>query len=76
MMQSNSVSKHSVADLHSGRPILNVVAAEINFGIFSCRDYRGIAIIGGQYRMVFTARFHNFPVGGSYFILSTIYSRT
>jgi hypothetical protein len=68
MIQSNSgkmehiaPSKPSLADLHAGQPIRDVVTAEMEFGISYFRDYFGIAIKGGQYHLVFTARFQRAP---------------
>jgi hypothetical protein len=68
MIQSNSgtievtsPSKRSLADLHGGQPILDVVKAEMDFGISFFRDFCGIENRGGQYRMVFTARFQEAP---------------
>ncbi|KAF4230399.1 hypothetical protein CNMCM6457_005975 [Aspergillus fumigatiaffinis] len=65
MIQSNSgtmevtaSSKPSSAD---PQPIRDVVAAEKNLGISYFRDYCGIEIIDGQYRMLFTARFQRLP---------------
>jgi hypothetical protein len=60
-MEVSSPSKRSLADLHAGQPILDVVKAEKNFGISYFRDHCGIENRGGQYRMVFTARFQEAP---------------
>ncbi|GFF57790.1 hypothetical protein IFM51744_09333 [Aspergillus udagawae] len=56
-MENIAPSKPSLAGLHAGKPILDVVAAEMKFGISFLIDYCGIATEGGQYRMVFTSRF-------------------
>jgi hypothetical protein len=68
MVQSNSgtmevtaPSKPSLADLHAGQPIQDVVKADMDFGISSIRDYCGIEIRGGGHRMVFTTRFRKAP---------------
>ncbi|GIJ92733.1 hypothetical protein Asppvi_002011 [Aspergillus pseudoviridinutans] len=60
-MEDTAPSKPSLADLHAGQPILDVVAAEVHFGISFFRDYCGILIKGGQIHMVFTARFRETP---------------
>ncbi|GIJ86949.1 hypothetical protein Asppvi_005848 [Aspergillus pseudoviridinutans] len=60
-MEDTAPAKPSLADLQAGQPILDVVVAEMHFGISFCRDYCGIENIRGQYRMVFTARFQNLP---------------
>jgi hypothetical protein len=44
-----SLSKRSLADLHPIQLILDVVKANIDFGIFSIRDYCSIEIRGGQH---------------------------
>jgi hypothetical protein len=60
-MEVTSPSKPSLADLHTGQPILDVVKADMGFGISSIRDYCGIEIRGGRHRMVFTTRFQPAP---------------
>jgi hypothetical protein len=56
-MEVTAPSKPRLADIHAGQPILDVVKAEMFFGISSIRDYCGIEIRGGRLRMVFTIRF-------------------
>jgi hypothetical protein len=56
-MEVTAPSKPRLADQHAGQPILDVVKAEMVFGISSIRDYCGIEIRGGRLRMVFTIRF-------------------
>jgi hypothetical protein len=60
-MGVTSPSKRSLADLHPRQPILDVVKADMDFGISSIRDYCGIEIRGGRHRMVFTTRFQKAP---------------
>lgn len=60
-MEVTSPSKRSLADLHAGQPILDVVKAEMDFGISFFRGFCGVENRGGQYRMVFTARFQKAP---------------
>jgi hypothetical protein len=62
MIQSNSGTMEDTASSEpsSAAPI-DVVEAEKNFGISYFRDYRGIAIIGGQYHILFRARFQRLP---------------
>ncbi|KAF4227807.1 hypothetical protein CNMCM8980_005988 [Aspergillus fumigatiaffinis] len=56
-MEVTSRSKRSLA----GQPILDVVKAEMDFGISFFGDFCGVENRGGQYRMVFTARFQKAP---------------
>ncbi|GFF93341.1 hypothetical protein IFM53868_07153 [Aspergillus udagawae] len=60
-MEVTSPAKLSLADLHARQPILDVVKAEMDFGISFFGDLCGVENRGGQYRMVLTARFQKAP---------------
>jgi hypothetical protein len=62
MIQSHPGTMEDTASSKpSSAALIDVVEAEKNFGISYFRDHCGIENRGGQYRMVFTARFQEAP---------------
>jgi hypothetical protein len=62
MIQSNSgMMEDTTLSKPSSAALIDIVEAEKNFRISYFRDYHGIAIIGGQYHILFRAHFQHLP---------------